>query len=104
MAKSKGGAIESKLRDYALGFPEAYEEFPWGHSAIKVKGKAFVFMGSGDDGFSISVKLPQSRDMAVHLPVTEATGYRLRQRGWVTAALQGPKSLRLSQTAVRQSQ
>jgi hypothetical protein len=37
MAKSKGGAIESKLRDYALGFPEAYEEFPWGHSAIKVK-------------------------------------------------------------------
>ena len=82
MAKSKGGAIETKLRDYALGFPEAYEEFPWGHSAIKVKGKAFLFMGTGDDGFSISVKLPQSRDMAVDLPFTEPTGYGLGKSGW----------------------
>lgn len=103
MAKSKGGAIESKLRDYALGFPETYEEFPWGHSAIKVKGKAFVFMGTGDDGFSISVKLPQSRDMAVDLPFTEPTGYGLGKSGWVTAHLKDQKSLALIKAWIEES-
>lgn len=103
MAKSKGGAIESKLRDYALGFPEAYEEFPWGHSAIKVKGKAFLFMGTGDDGFSISVKLPQSRDMAVDLPFTEPTGYGLGKSGWVTAHLKDQKSLDLIRAWIEES-
>src|SRR5258706_12389065 len=102
MAKSKGGAIESKLRDYALGFPEAYEEFPWGHSAIKVKGKAFLFMGTGDDGFSISVKLPQSRDMAVDLPFTEPTGYGLGKSGWGTAPLKDQKPLALIKAGVEE--
>jgi hypothetical protein len=34
--------IETALRDYALGFPEATEDFPWGERAIKVKGKVFL--------------------------------------------------------------
>ena len=87
MAKSKGGSIESKLRAYALTFPEAYEEFPWGHRAMKVKKKAFLFMGTDENGrFSISVKLPHSRDMATDLPFTEPTGYGLGKSGWVTAS------------------
>jgi hypothetical protein len=36
--------IETALRDCALGFPEAVEEFPWGERAIKVKGKVFLFI------------------------------------------------------------
>lgn len=104
MAKSKGGAIESKVRDFALGFPEAYEEFPWGHSAIKVKKKAFLFMGTDENGrFSISVKLPQSRDMAVDLPFTEPTGYGLGKSGWVTAYLTDQKSLNLIKAWVEES-
>lgn len=103
MAKSKRGAIESKLRNYALGLPEAYEEFPWGHSAIKVKGKAFLFMGTGDDGFSISLKLPQSRDMAVDLPFTEPTGYGLGKSGWVTAHLMDQKALDLIKAWIEES-
>ena len=35
---------EDRLRELALAFPEAYEEFPWGHRAMKVKGKVFVFI------------------------------------------------------------
>lgn len=27
----------AELRAFALSFPDAYEEFPWGHCAIKVK-------------------------------------------------------------------
>ena len=38
---------ESALRQHALAFPESYEEFPWGHLAVKVKGKAFLFMSTG---------------------------------------------------------
>lgn len=77
--------IESVLRDYALGFPEAYEEFPWGERAIKVKGKVFVFMGASDKECGISVKLPQSRDLAFDLPFAEPTHYGLGKHGWVTA-------------------
>jgi len=104
MAKSKGGKIESKLREFALKFPEAYEEFPWGHSAMKVKKKAFLFMGTDENGrFSISVKLPQSRDMAIDLPFTEPTGYGLGKSGWVTAYLTDEKALDLIKSWINES-
>ena len=78
--------IKQTLREHALAYPEAYEEFPWGHSAIKVKGKAFVFLGGEEEGeLSMSAKLPNSRDMAVDLPFAEPTHYGLGKHGWVTA-------------------
>lgn len=76
---------ESALRDLALAYPEAYEEFPWGHRAIKVKGKAFVFIASEDGALSLSAKLPQSSVAALVLPFAEPTGYGLGKSGWVTA-------------------
>jgi len=104
MAKSKGGKIESKLREFALKFPEAHEEFPWGHSAMKVKKKAFLFMGTDENGrFSISVKLPQSRDMAIDLPFTGPTGYGLGKSGWVTAYLTDEKALDLIKSWINES-
>lgn len=39
-------SAEAALRKSALDYPGAYEEFPWGHRAIKVKGKTFVFLGA----------------------------------------------------------
>lgn len=86
MAKQSAAAkIEALLRKHALSYPEAYEEFPWGERAIKVKGKVFVFMGSGKGKFSMSVKLPESRDMSHDLPFAEPTHYGLGKHGWVTA-------------------
>jgi predicted DNA-binding protein (MmcQ/YjbR family) len=87
MAKKTLESLERELRDYAMGYPEATEDKPWGHSAIKVKGKAFVFLGGEKDTteLSLSLKLPQSRDMAVDLPFAEPTGYGLGKSGWVTA-------------------
>jgi predicted DNA-binding protein (MmcQ/YjbR family) len=87
MPKRTLESIEAQLRDFALGFPEAHEDHPWGHIAVKVRGKAFVFLGGerGAKELSLSVKLPQSRDMAADLPFAEPTGYGLGKSGWVTA-------------------
>ena len=71
-----------------MSFPEAHEDHPWGHIAVKVKGKAFVFLGGEKEAknLSLSLKLPQSRDMAADLPFAEPTGYGLGRSGWVTAS------------------
>jgi predicted DNA-binding protein (MmcQ/YjbR family) len=87
MPKKTLESLELELRDYAMEYPEAHEDFPWGHRAIKVKGKAFLFLGGEKDTkeLSLSVKLPSSRDMAVDLPFAEPTGYGLGKSGWVSA-------------------
>jgi predicted DNA-binding protein (MmcQ/YjbR family) len=77
--------IESVLRDYALGFPDATEDFPWGERAIKVKGKVFLFMRATAEELSFSVKLPHSRFFVLDLPNTEPTHYGLGKHGWVSA-------------------
>lgn len=88
MAKKKTlESLELELRDYAMTFPEATEDSPWGHRAIKVKGKTYIFLGGEKNAteLSLSVKLPTSRDMAVDLPFAEPTAYGLGKSGWVTA-------------------
>jgi len=74
-----------RLRGFALGFPESHEDHPWGHVAIKVRGRAFIFMGGDAEGLSLSVKLPHSREFALEYPFTSPTGYGLGKSGWVTA-------------------
>ena len=59
--------VEKTIRKCALGYPEAYEEFPWGECAFKVKKKVFLFMGSGKSGLSLSMKLPASGAAALLL-------------------------------------
>ena len=88
MAKKKTlEALEQELKDYAMTFPETRVDNPWGHIAVKVKEKVFVFLGGekGADELSVTVKLPTSRDMASDLPFTEPTGYGMGKHGWVTA-------------------
>ncbi|HEY1098466.1 MAG TPA: MmcQ/YjbR family DNA-binding protein, partial [Myxococcota bacterium] len=77
------------LHAHALRLPTAYEEFPWGHSAIKVKGKVFAFLHNSDmegavDAVSISLKLPLSAGHALHLPFASPTGYGLGKANWVS--------------------
>jgi predicted DNA-binding protein (MmcQ/YjbR family) len=89
MKKTPGPAALKKamasLRAAALAFPGAYEEFPWGHSAIKVKGKTFCFLFLDDERLSLSTKLPGSGLSALMLPFAQPTGYGLGKSGWVTA-------------------
>jgi predicted DNA-binding protein (MmcQ/YjbR family) len=78
-------AAEKLLRKYALTFPEAVEEFPWGERVIKVRGKIFVFLGIIDEALRIGMKLPTSFEMALTLRYVTPTGYGLGRAGWVTA-------------------
>jgi predicted DNA-binding protein (MmcQ/YjbR family) len=89
MASAKHLArAESALRKAALAYPEAYEEFPWGHRAIKVKSKIFLILSNGknpDGSFNLSLKLPLSGKLALSLPFASPTEYGLGKSGWVTA-------------------
>jgi predicted DNA-binding protein (MmcQ/YjbR family) len=78
------GEAESALRDFALRFPEAVEEHPWDHIAIKVKRKMFLILGRTDDRLTVTTKLPSSGRMALALPFASPTGYGLGKSGWVT--------------------
>ncbi len=77
------------LRTQALGYPESTEDFPWGHSAFKVKGKAFLFLAHDEGWLKLSMKLPQSREFALAYPFTEPTGYGLGRAGWVSSRFGG---------------
>jgi predicted DNA-binding protein (MmcQ/YjbR family) len=85
--------IETALRKQALAYPEVTEDFPWGHRALKVKGKAFLFMSLEKGELSFSMKLPASGTGALTLPFTEPTGYGLGKHGWVTATLPAGKKV-----------
>jgi predicted DNA-binding protein (MmcQ/YjbR family) len=73
-----------RLRKIALAYPEAYEEMPWGHYAIKVRNKTFVFLAADSETFSLSTKLPSSAGEALKLPFASPTEYGLGRSGWVT--------------------
>ena len=80
--------IREALREYALGLPGAFEDFPWGESVVKVNKKIFAFFGMANDtngGMGMSVKLPTSGSDALELPFTKPTGYGLGKSGWVSS-------------------
>ena len=100
-------SVEGKLRAAALAYPDTTEDFPWGERAIKIRGKAFLFL-RGDPasgGASFSVKLPHSAADALELPYVEPTHYGLGKHGWVTATVEGGKdaSLELFETWIDES-
>lgn len=82
-------AVGERLKAFALSFPETEETHPWGETAIKVKGKVFVFMHIGDEHLSLSVKLPHSREYALDRDFASPTHYGLGAKGWVSAKFEG---------------
>jgi predicted DNA-binding protein (MmcQ/YjbR family) len=90
-ASGAGGLrrVSASLRKFALAFPEATEDFPWGDRVAKVKGKIFVSLGLDPvpgSGMTLTVKLPLSGEAALDLPFVKPTGYGLGKSGWVTAS------------------
>jgi len=77
---------EKKLRAHGLAKPEAYEEFPWGDRALKVRKKMFAIMNcDAEHGLTLTVKLGALSEEVLQLPFTSPTGYGLGKSGWVTA-------------------
>src|SRR5262249_28750663 len=87
--KNRLARAEAEVRVHALTYPESVEEFPWGHSAFKVKGKSFLFMSIHEGTLSLSMKLPETAKTALSLPFAQSTGYGLGKSGWVTATFEG---------------
>ena len=82
-------SARDRVRDHALGFPEAWIDMPWeGDEVVKVGKKIFVFLG-GPDGTSLSVKLPESAEQALTIRGAEPTGYGLGRWGWVRVPFAG---------------
>ena len=79
----------------ALGYPATTEDFPWGERAIKVGGKAFLFMRAEGGTVSFSVKLPRSGAEALEESFTEPTHYGLGKHGWVTASVDSTRDVPL---------
>ena len=97
-------AVETFLRDRAMAYPEATEEFPWGHRAVKVKKKIFLILDRTEGVVSVTVKLPDSHAYALMQPYAERTGYGLGKSGWVTARLEsGPVPVELFKAWIDES-
>ena len=74
------------LRDRAMTYPEATEDFPWGHRALKVKAKMFLILADDNGVLRVTVKLPDSNSYALMQPYAQPTGYGLGKSGWVTCS------------------
>lgn len=81
----------SKLADslvrHALKYPETRVDHPWGETAVKVREKAFLFLGKRET-ISFSLKLPSSAEFALQFPFAEPTHYGLGKHGWVTITIE----------------
>ncbi|MBN9683352.1 MULTISPECIES: MmcQ/YjbR family DNA-binding protein [unclassified Corallococcus] len=84
-AENETQKVEAVLREHAMSYPGAHEDFPWGHRAMKVNDKTFLFITVDGEKLNLSAKLPDSKDAALTLPFTEPTEYGLGKSGWVTA-------------------
>jgi predicted DNA-binding protein (MmcQ/YjbR family) len=73
-------ARPADLLAFALSFPEAWEDHPWGDTVAKVRTKIFVFLGAEH----VTVKLDESRPHALSVEGAAPTGYGLGKAGWVT--------------------
>lgn len=79
------GQVQDELARLALTYPESHEDHPWGHVAIKVRGKMFLILGGSSEFLTVTCKLPASRHEALLLPFAEPTGYGMGRHGWVSA-------------------
>jgi predicted DNA-binding protein (MmcQ/YjbR family) len=77
--------LADRFLRYALEYPEAWEDDPWGDTVVKVRKKIFLFAGVYERRLALSVKLPESAEFALTFDWTEPTGYGLGRAGWVSA-------------------
>ncbi len=76
--------LATQLRQIALGYPETYEEQPWGERVVKVRGKIFFSCSVHEKMLYATVKLPKSRYAVLERAYAEPTHYGMGKHGWVT--------------------
>jgi predicted DNA-binding protein (MmcQ/YjbR family) len=96
--------LAERLREAALGFPETYEDEPWGHPVFKVgDNRMFAAMSIGEGVVHLTVKLTaEEREMAHLLPYVRRARY-VGRYGWVTAEVTDGESLESALEWLRES-
>jgi predicted DNA-binding protein (MmcQ/YjbR family) len=87
-ARDGCGEIQQELIDFALGFPEAWVDYPWDFPVVKVRKKIFVFLDEPADSSEycalLGVKLPETSEVMLLESWAEPMGHNLGKSGWVT--------------------
>jgi predicted DNA-binding protein (MmcQ/YjbR family) len=94
VARLRSIAVTARgLRKLCLGFPGAFEDFPFGpeHSVFKVEGKLFAISALERSPLSVSLKCePElAEQLRGSFPDAIAPGYHLNKRHWNTVTLDG---------------
>jgi predicted DNA-binding protein (MmcQ/YjbR family) len=73
-----------RIIEFALTFPGAFEDHPWGDDVVKVNKKVFIFIGSEESPETgMTVKLRDSHEQALMVRGAQPSGYGLGRAGWV---------------------
>jgi len=87
-APSAAASPEILLRNIALAYPRTREDVEGPERAIKVGRKTFAVLRTESSGFTLSVKLPQSWELAVQYAFVQPIRYRLGRSAWIMARLE----------------
>jgi predicted DNA-binding protein (MmcQ/YjbR family) len=83
--------LRPRLVEAVLAYPEAYQDFPWGEQVAKVNKKVFAFLGREDDhSVGITMKPPDSHELALTFANVSPAGYGLGRAGWVSVDCDHP--------------
>jgi predicted DNA-binding protein (MmcQ/YjbR family) len=100
-----GSALAERIRALALGFPQAYEDHPWGDFPVfKVPpNKVFAWLGLDEAEVRLTVKLTaEEREVALLLPYVSVARY-VGRYGWVTATVTDDETLTAALEWLRES-
>ena len=93
MAGTIGRVTAAELRKLCLGFPGAYEDFPFTpqHSVFKVEKKMFAISELGGSPLKVSLKCePElAEQLRGSYPDAVTPGYHLNKRHWNTVLCAG---------------
>jgi len=101
----RGTAIEDRIRELALSFPETYEDHPWGDFPVFKVGanKVFAWLTIESKAVQLTLKLTaEEREVAHLLPWVSVARY-VGRYGWVTATVTDEDSLDAALEWVRES-
>lgn len=96
MADPACDQMRDGLIEYALTFPEAWQDFPWEEPVVKVRKKIFAFFGRHEGAcFQLGVKLPETADAILLEPWAEPSSHGLGRYGWVSLKFERPEEIPL---------
>ena len=87
------------IRDHCRAKPDSVEEYPWGETVWKVRGKVFCF--GGEWGFTVKSTLDKQEALVMH-PAISVAKY-VGRYGWVTVQVSDEDTLDLAKELIDES-